>query len=139
VWLSPGYCRSARTLIGEVHEDFIRTGGDSWAPAERFDYLVPAEEPTGGFATAARTEEEVAATEVICTLVAHELVRDRDTLQIGIGTVSSALALYLEHRHDLGIQSEAITAGVPGLVRSGVVTGRHKVLHPGVVVGSFMI
>src|SRR5436190_645186 len=134
-------CRAlaARTVIGEVHEDFIRTGGDSWAPVERFRHLVPADEPTGMAATAPRTEEETAATEVICTLVAHELVRDRDTLQVGIGTVSSALGLYLDHRHDLGVQSEAITGGIPDLVRRGVVTGRHKVLHPGVVVGSFML
>jgi len=137
-WFSPVYCRAACTVIGEVHEDFIRTGGDSWAPVERFRYLVTADQPTGMATTAPRTEEETAATEVICTLVAHELVRDRDTLQIGIGTVSSALGLYLDHRHDLGVQSEAITAGIPSLVRKGVVTGRHKVLHPGVVVGSFM-
>jgi len=138
-WFSPAYCRAARTVIGEVHEDFVRTGGDSWAPVERFRHLVPAEEPTGMVTTAPRTEEETAATEVICTLVAHELVHDRDTLQIGIGTVSAGLGLYLDHRHDLGVQSEAITAGVPSLVQSGVVTGRHKVLHPGVVVGSFMM
>jgi len=112
-WFSPAYCR--------------------------FRHLVPAEEPTGMVTTAPRTEEETAATEVICTLVAHELVHDRDTLQIGIGTVSAGLGLYLDHRHDLGVQSEAITAGVPSLVQSGVVTGRHKVLHPGVVVGSFMM
>ena len=138
-WFSPLYCRAAHTVIGEVHEDFIRTGGDSWAPVERFRYLVAAEQPTGMVTTAPRTEEETAATEVICALLAHELVRDRDTLQIGIGTVSSALGLYLDHRHDLGVQSEAITPGIPGLVRRGVVTGRHKVLHPGVVVGSFML
>ena len=28
-WFSPVYCRAACTVIGEVHEDFIRTGGDS--------------------------------------------------------------------------------------------------------------
>src|SRR5438046_3384468 len=112
-WFSPVYCRAARTVIGEVHEDFIRTGGDSWAPVERFRHLVPADQPTGLEATAPRTEEETAATEVICTLVAHELVHDRDTLQIGIGTVSAGLGLYLDHRHDLGVQSEAITAGLP--------------------------
>ncbi len=138
-WFSPLLCRTARTVIGEVHEDFIRTGGDSWAPVERFAALVPAEEPTGTVAAPLRTEEEVAATEVINTLVAHELVRDRDTLQIGIGTISSALGLYLDHRHDLGVQTEAITAGVPDLVRRGVVTGRHKTLYPGLVVGSFMV
>src|SRR5437762_535328 len=138
-WFSPAYCRAARTVIGEVHDDFVRTGGDSWAPVERFRHLVPAEEPTGMVTTAPRTEEETAATEVICTLVAHELVHDRDTLQIGIGTVSSALGLYLDHRHDLGVQSEAITAGIPSLVQRGVVTGRQKALHPGAVVGSFML
>jgi 4-hydroxybutyrate CoA-transferase len=138
-WFSPVLCRGARTVIGEVHEDFIRVGGDSWASVERFAHLVPAEEAIGGVPPASRSEEETAATEVICTLVAHELVRDRDTLQIGVGTVSSALGLYLEHRHDLGIQTEAITAGIPDLVRRGVVTGRYKTVHPGLVVGSFMI
>src|SRR5207247_2912301 len=123
-WVAPGHGRAARTVIGEVHEDFIRTGGDSWAPVERFRHLVLADEPTGMAATAPRTEEETAATEVICTLVAHELVRDRDTLQVGIGTVSSALGLYLDHRHDLGVQSDAITAGRPSLVRAGAGTGR---------------
>ncbi|TMB18298.1 MAG: hypothetical protein E6J71_12685 [Deltaproteobacteria bacterium] len=139
VWFSPALCRGARSVIGEVHEDFVRLGGDSWAPVERFTHLVPAEGATAGAPPPPRSKEETAATEVICTLVAHELVRDRDTLQIGVGTVSAALGLYLDHRHDLGVQSEAITAGIPELVRQEVVTGRYKTLHPGLVVGSFAI
>ena len=78
-------------------------------------------------------------TEVICTLVAAELVKDRDTIQIGIGTVSSAMAVYLDQKHDLGFQTELITSGVAQLVQQGVVTGRYKTMHPGKVVGSLIL
>jgi 4-hydroxybutyrate CoA-transferase len=86
-----------------------------------------------------RTDEEIAVTEVICTLVASELVNDRDTVQIGIGTVSSAMALYLHDKHDLGVQTEMIPGGVARLVLEGVVTGKYKQLHPGKVVGSAFV
>ncbi len=58
-WFSPILCRTARTVIGEVHEDFIRTGGDSWAPVERFARLVPAGEPSGRLATPPMNSEVV--------------------------------------------------------------------------------
>ena len=82
---------------------------------------------------------EIAVTEVICTLVASELVQDRDTLQIGIGTVSASMALYLHDKHDIGIQTELLTGGVADLVREGVATGKYKTLHKGKVVGSILV
>jgi len=75
-------------------------------------------------------------TEVICSLVASEIVRDRDTVQIGVGTVSAALGIYLGDKHDLGVQTELITGGIAQLVRDGVVTGKYKTLHREKVVGS---
>ena len=83
-----------------------------------------------------RSDEVVAAAEVICTLIASELIHDGDTLQIGLGDVSAAMALYLEDKHDLGIQTELIPGGVAPLVEQGVVTGKHKQIAPGKVVGS---
>ena len=67
---------------------------------------------------------------MICNLVAAELVRDGDTLQMGVGTVSAALAPFLDFRNDLGVQTELITGGVVDLVEKGVVTGARKTLHP---------
>jgi 4-hydroxybutyrate CoA-transferase len=73
---------------------------------------------------------------VICTLVAAEIVKDRATLQIGIGDVSAALLAFLGDKHDLGIHTELCPGGIVDLVRRGVVTGKYKSLHPGKVVAS---
>jgi 4-hydroxybutyrate CoA-transferase len=84
----------------------------------------------------ARNEEEVAATEIICTLVANELINDGDTIQIGLGSVSSPLAMYLENKNDIGIHTEVIPGGVARLVQKGVITGKYKTVNPGKVVAS---
>jgi 4-hydroxybutyrate CoA-transferase len=53
--------------------------------------------------------------------------------------VSASLGPFLDFRNDLGIQTELITGGIADLVKSGVVTGRRKSLHPGKVVGSALV
>jgi 4-hydroxybutyrate CoA-transferase len=83
-----------------------------------------------------RSEETVYAAEVICTLTAAELVPDRSTLQIGIGDVSAAMALYFGDKRDLGIHTELLPGGIVDLVDQGVVTGKYKEVHPGKVVAS---
>jgi len=83
-----------------------------------------------------RSEETEIAAQVICTLVAAEIVHDRCTLQIGLGDVSAALLAFLEDKHDLGIHTELCPGGVVDLVKQGVVTGKYKSLHPGKVVAS---
>jgi len=136
VFFSPTYCRSSRIVIAEVHENFIRTGGQNFVHVSQIDRMCEAKRATGTFPTQPRTEEETLTTEVICTLVATELIRDRDTIQIGIGTIASAMGVYLGDKHDLGIHTEIVTGGIADLVRQGVVTGRYKTLHLGKVVAS---
>ena len=63
-------------------------------------------------------------TEVICTLVANELIHDGDTIQIGLGSVSSPLGMYLGNKNDLGIHTEVIPGGIARLVKEGVITGK---------------
>jgi acyl-CoA hydrolase len=136
VWLSGTLARNAAIVIAEVHEDFIRTGGENHVHIDRLDVLCEAAPPVPGPPPPAPSDEEVAAVEVICTLVAAELVNDGDTLQMGVGTVSSALGLYLDDKNDLGIQTELVTGGIVDLVERGVVTGNRKTIHPRKVVGS---
>ena len=100
------------------------------------DLFVEAEVAAGGAPLPPPSEEDVAATEAICTQVAADLINDGDTLQMGVGTVSAALAPFLDFRNDLGVQTELITGGVVELVEKGVVTGARKSLHPHKVVGS---
>jgi 4-hydroxybutyrate CoA-transferase len=136
VWLSATLARKAKTVIAEVHEDFIRTGGENHVHIDQLDVVVEADAPTGATPAAVLRDEEVAAVEVICTLVAAALVNDGDTVQMGVGTVSSALGMYLDHKNDLGVQTELITGGIVDLVERGVVTGNRKTIHPRKVVGS---
>jgi acyl-CoA hydrolase len=141
VWFSNLLTRNAECAIAEVHPEFIRTGGDNYVHMSEIDFFVEAEDvenavtPPGPLPN----EEEIAAADTICNLVAAELVNDGDTLQLGIGTVSSSLAKYLGFRNDLGIQTELITGGTAELVRAGVVTGKYKSMYPGKVVGSALV
>jgi acyl-CoA hydrolase len=137
VWMSGTGVRHAKCVIAEVHEDFIRTYGENYVHVDALDWMVEADVPTGaGMPAAGPPQEERDAVEVICNLVAAELIEDGDTIQMGVGTVSAALAPFLEFRNDLGIQTELITGGTAELVRKGVVTGRYKSVHPYKVVGS---
>lgn len=139
VWLSKRLAQSAKTVVAEVHENFIRTGGDNFIHVSEVDRFCDAAQPTGNLPIPPRTDEETLVVEVVCTLVASELVKDRDTMQMGVGTVSAALGLYLGGKQDLGVQTELITGGIAQLVRDGVVTGKYKNLHREKVVGSALV
>ncbi len=136
VWGAPEVAAQARTVIGEVNPHFIRTGGDNRVHIDRFDALVDAPEHWAYLRRPPRTEEETGITEVICSLVATEIVQNGDTIQIGTGTVSAPLASFLSDRHDLGVHSELVFGGIPALVEAGVVTGSRKTVHPGKIVGA---
>ncbi len=139
VWTNRTACNIARRIICEVDESLIRTYGENFLHVSEVEFLA---EPRDGAVIAAaasipaRSPETVEAAEVICTLIATELIRDGDTIQIGLGDVTTALALYLGDKHNLGIQTELIPGGVIDLVEQGVVTGTNKEVAPGKVVGS---
>jgi 4-hydroxybutyrate CoA-transferase len=139
VWMSPTLLQGAKCVIAEVHEDFIRTGGENRVHVDQIDWFVEAEGGLAAPPAAPPSEEEVAQVEAICTTVAVELVNDGDTLQMGVGTVSASLGHFLDFRSDLGIQTELVTGGIAALVKNGNVTGARKSLHPGKVVGSALV
>ena len=58
-------------------------------------------------------------------------VPDRAVIQLGIGTLPNAIAPYLDGHKDLGIHTELLCPGMVDLIEKGVITGRHKNLHPG--------
>jgi acyl-CoA hydrolase len=136
VFMSKTMTSAARVVIGEVQENFIRTGGENYIHVSEVTHFVEPTTAPAALPPTARNEEEVAATEIICTLIANELVHDGDTLQIGLGSVSSPIAMYLEHKNDIGIHTEVIPGGVARLVQKGVITGKYKSVNPGKVVAS---
>lgn len=74
-------------------------------------------------------------------LIAHhlgELIGDRSTLQMGIGSVPEAIMSMLADRRDLGIHSGMIGDSAMTLMESGAVTNAHKGIDPGVTVSGVL-
>jgi 4-hydroxybutyrate CoA-transferase len=137
VLFGPTVMSTSKRVVGEIHPNFIRTGGQNRVHISKFDRLTLFEGQAAPVPIAPRSQETIDAAEVICALTAFELIPDRSTLQIGTGDVSAAMCLYLGDRHDLGIHTEMLPAGIVDLVDQGVVTGKYKAVHPGKVVASF--
>lgn len=74
-------------------------------------------------------------------IAAHivERIPDGATLQVGIGSIPSALLSALRDHRDLGIHTELLSDGLIELIEEGVVTGTRKRLNPGKVVTTFAL
>jgi len=61
------------------------------------------------------------------------LLRDRDTIQIGVGKPSKYMVELgvFDHLNDISIFSEMACPGMGFLVKRGIATGRYASLHPG--------
>ncbi|MGH7840605.1 MAG: acetyl-CoA hydrolase/transferase family protein, partial [Candidatus Binataceae bacterium] len=127
----------AEMVIAEVAPDLVRIGGDNSIHQSEIDWFVERSSDVPALPLPPPApEEERRVVEVICTTVARELIPDRATIQIGVGSTSGLLMPYLRDHHDLGMQTEIIPWGTAPLVRDGVITGKYKKLFPGLVVGS---
>ncbi len=136
LWFGRSMAAHSGRVVAEVDESAIRTGGDNYLHVDQIEILVEKVGDDLPISVPARSEEDIAVTEVVGTLVASELVQDGDTLQLGFGTVSAAIGAYLGDKHDLGIQTELITGGIPTLAEAGVINGKYKTVHPNKVVGA---
>jgi acyl-CoA hydrolase len=87
-------------LVAEVHPELPFMGGDAEVPVEMFDLVLDSGGATHRLFGLPR--RPVSDADYAIGLHASTLVRDNGTLQIGIGTLSDALAhaLVLRHRHN---------------------------------------
>jgi 4-hydroxybutyrate CoA-transferase len=128
--------RNADLVIAEIDPRSIRVGGDNSMHISEIDYFVERTVGMPEIAAPPPSEEERRTVDTIGALVASELIPDRATIQIGVGSTSGMLISHLRGHHDLGMQTEIIPIGTADLVREGVLTGKHKKIFPGLVVGS---
>ncbi|HEY2106023.1 MAG TPA: acetyl-CoA hydrolase/transferase C-terminal domain-containing protein [Candidatus Binataceae bacterium] len=128
--------RRAELVIGEIDERAIWTGGDNAIHLSEINFFVEPIEIVPRAQLPPPSEEEQRTVGAICELVARELVPDRATIQVGVGSTSGMLMYALGRHHDLGMATEVIPRGTVPLVREGIVTGKFKKLMPGVVTAS---
>jgi 4-hydroxybutyrate CoA-transferase len=124
----------ARIVIGELNEQMPYVHGDNKIHLSEIDHIVLGNYPlyTIPKATIGEVEEAIGRN---CA----QLIEDGATLQLGIGAIPDAALLFLKDKKDLGIHTEMFSDGVVELVRSGVITGKKKTLHPGKMVATFLM
>jgi len=138
-WVSLGRCRDGDTARGchdhrrsqPTHAAHARGYAD---PHERIARFVPVEREV--------TEYRHPPIDDIAEQVARyvaEIIEDGATLQIDLGRIPNEALKHLKRRRNLGIHSNVITEGVLDLIKTGVITGAQKTLHPGRVVASFCL
>ncbi len=126
--------RIAKTIIAEVNPQMPRTHGDTAIPVSRIAAFVENEHPVIELPLPKIGDVEKAIGENCA-----KLIKDGDTLQLGIGAIPDAVLLFLKDKKDLGIHSEMISDGVVELVEAGVVTNAKKNFHPGKSVVTFLM
>lgn len=136
LWAKKRQVASARLVIAEINDTLIRTYGDNFIHVSQIDCFVrhvsSGRVPGAGSLAGRQLKEPEPHLKDIAGFVSG-LIRDGDTLQIGIGRTTEPLVRLglLEGRSDIGWHSEATPPGVIGLIREGVINGRRKTLNPG--------
>jgi acyl-CoA hydrolase len=122
----------ARVVIAEVSDQVPDVRGGRSLSADDVDVVVhTSREPAEHYAAAP-------ASTAIADHVAG-LVEDGATVQVGIGSMPSAVLSALTGHRDLGVHSGMITDAVADLIETGVVTGARKTTDPGLVVTGFLL
>jgi acyl-CoA hydrolase len=124
----------ATTVIAQVNPNMPRSHGDGLVHMRRIAYGVEVDDPLPEHPMAELNPTTIAIGRNIA-----ELIDDGATLQLGIGAIPDAVLASLGSHRDLGIHSEMFSDGVIDLVERGVVNGRLKRVHPGRLVGGFVM
>jgi acyl-CoA hydrolase len=116
-------------LIAEINAQMPATMGVPRIPIERFAATITTDRPLPEDAVRApgHTERAIAAR-------IAELIDDGDTVQLGVGSLGTAVLDALARHEDLGFHTGMITDGLLRLIDKGVATGEHKEIDAGLAV-----
>jgi len=120
--------------IAQINRNMPRVMGDSYIHVSELDYIVETDVPLLELQPPKISTVERAIGEHCASLV-----RDGDTLQLGIGAIPDAVLQFLGEKKDLGIHSEMFSDGVVDLIEAGVITNRRKNFHSGQCVATFIM
>ena len=136
LWNKKEHIKRGKLVLAEVNKNLIRTFGDNFVHVSEIDYFVPHEETGGGVAGRSLAGRKLRApAPYLRDIVEYvsSLIKDGDTLQIGVGRTTEPLVGLgvLNGKCDLGWHSEGTPPGVIALVREGVINGKRKTINPG--------
>jgi 4-hydroxybutyrate CoA-transferase len=126
---------SAKKIIAIINNHVPRTFGDACVHFSQLDVVVSL--PSLLHTISPKPPSLVEAD--IGRIIATDLIKDKATLQLGIGSIPNAVLSHLKNHRDLSIWSEMISDGVIDLIESGVVTNAFKPIHTGRSTASFAL
>jgi itaconate CoA-transferase len=124
--------RAAQHLIVEVNPNMPRVFGESLLHVSEVDAIVENEVALLEVVDHAASAQD----ETIARIIAG-MIDDGACLQMGIGTLPTAVCALLEDRRDLGIHTELLTPALAGLIQCGAVTNQRKTTYRGRSVFTF--
>ncbi|WP_299383913.1 acetyl-CoA hydrolase/transferase C-terminal domain-containing protein [uncultured Lacinutrix sp.] len=125
---------NATTVIAQVNKFMPRTHGAGIIHVSEIDIFVEDHQPLPSHAVVAPNDIE----EKIGEYVAN-LIEDRSTLQMGIGSIPNAVLTRLTNHKDLGLHTEMFSDGVIDLILNNVITGNYKAINRGRALSTFLI
>ena len=134
VWTKKTEVRRAKIALAEVNKKLIRTYGDNYIHVDEIDYFVehtPSGKTPGGTDLLGRKNVEAGEAEKKIAAYVAELVKDGDTLQVGVGSTSEWCCTLgtFEGKKDLGWHSETTPRGIIPLIRKGIINSSRKTIN----------
>ena len=124
---------TAKYIIAVVNPKMPRTHGDGNVHISKIDKAVWDEQDLLTVDYGAKVGEE----ELLIGKNVAELIDDRSTIQMGIGTIPDAVLKSLGNHKDLGIHTEMLSDGVIDLIKNDVVNNKYKGTHNNQTITSF--
>ena len=122
----------ASVKIVQINSNMPRVHGDSFIHIGEVDYILPHDEPLLEYETA----PPGAGVKRMGKYVSN-VVEDGDTIQVGYGSIPSAVLSSLGTKHDLGVHTELLTDGIVDLMKRGIVNNKRKDFDTGKTVAAF--
>ena len=130
VWDSVSSARRARRVIAEQSDAVPLTCGDSWLHVSQLDAIVQGDRPR--LAQPDPDPADFPDFDVALAANLKTLVRDGDTVQIGLGRHTAAVMMLgaFDDANDLGYFGELTVPGTIERARRGIFTSRYAEVHP---------
>lgn len=125
---------NATYVVAQVNKQMPRTHGAGIIHCTEIDIFVDCDEPIPEHHMPNPTEIENKIGDYVANLI-----EDRSTLQMGIGTIPNAVLLRLTNHKDLGLHTEMFSDGVIDLILKDVINGNFKGVNRGRALATFLL
>lgn len=125
---------NAKIVIAQINKYMPRTHGAGIIHISEIDQFVEHHEPLPSHDALPPNEVEAKIGEYVANLI-----EDRSTLQMGIGSIPNAVLSRLTNHKDLGLHTEMFSDGVIDLILKDVINGNYKEINRGRALATFLV